>query len=153
MRRETPHLCNLLSANRFFDTLRLTHYLMRQSICWVKKCGMLFPNSIAMGGKPYVFRRTPALYARLPPDDAKGARGKAEHIAGAVSAYECGKRCPDLYTLRQMCLLFQCPMAVFLEEDAELPSKEDYEAIKRFGTLKPETRRILFQIIDTLAET
>ena len=44
-------------------------------------------------------------------------------------------------------------MAVFLEEDAELPSKEDYEAIKRFGTLKPETRRILFQIIDTLAET
>ena len=72
---------------------------------------------------------------------------------GAVSAYECGKRCPDLYTLRQMCLLFQCPMAVFLEEDAELPSKEDYEAIKRFGTLKPETRRILFQIIDTLAET
>ena len=60
---------------------------------------------------------------------------------------------PDLYTLRQMCLLFQCPMAAFLEEDAELPSKEDYEAIKRFGTLKPETRRILFQIIDTLAET
>ena len=75
------------------------------------------------------------------------------HISPAtVSAYEHGKRCPDLYTLRQMCLLFQCSLAVFLEEDAELPSKADYEAIKRFGTLKPETRRLLFQIIDTLTQ-
>ncbi len=75
------------------------------------------------------------------------------HISPAsVSDYERGKRCPNARTLRQMCLLFQCSSAVFLDEDAELPDRELYEAVRWLHARKPEAYRVLLEMIHSLTQ-
>ena len=76
------------------------------------------------------------------------------HVSPAlISAFERGKCCPDLDTVRRMCALFVCSVEVFLRDDAQMPNKRRYEAAKKLASLSPEIRQLVFQIIELLEKS